>query len=64
MERQRDIRGCIAITSNCRNCVLALNSVFFFESSDASSRVDNLLLAGKERVAYRANFDVQIFFQR
>src|SRR4029453_10561154 len=35
-------------------------AIAFFEAIDASCRIDQLLFTGKERVAGRTNFDVQI----
>ena len=39
-------------------------SVFLAEVVDAAGRIDNLLLAGIERVAVRTHFDLQIVSER
>jgi hypothetical protein len=51
--------GCLS-----RFCVSLLLSVAFVESVNASSRVHQLLFAGKERVTRRADFHMQLVFAR
>ncbi len=43
---------------------LGSQAVFLLESSDATCGVDNLLLAGIERMAHRADFNREVFCER
>ncbi len=45
-------------------CGLGTACVSTFEPVNTSGRIDQLLLAGKERVAVGTNFDVQVFLHR
>ena len=48
----------------CGGCALGgwFLAIALIEAIDSPGSIDQLLLAGKERVASRANFDVQVAF--
>jgi len=47
-----------------KSLCLFLDTVLSAEAFDAACRIDELLFAGKERVARRANFNIDVLYGR